>query len=271
VLHGTYDNTLSPDERRDFPAKATTALRYSTSTHKTGTQKCPDGKQWGATPKFGGESWQSGMWTGTIAFGAWLIWDQIDAALQHDIERVMAWESDNLAAREPPTSFQLDTKAEENAWEVPCLVLSELMFSKNPDAASWRQAALKYMMNTLSTEADLRDTTLVDGRPLSAWVHGAKLHSDYTLENHDIFHPSYLLDMNTKWQASSSDGVFEGRDRATGEVKWTATRVDLIFGSNSQLRAIAEVYACDDAKEAFVKDFAAAWGKVMNSDRFDLA
>jgi len=65
--------------------------------------------------------------------------------------------------------------------------------------------------------------------------------------------------------------VFEGRDRVTGDVKWTATRVDLVFGSNSQLRALAEVYACDDAKEKFVQDFVAAWTKVMNADRFDLA
>src|ERR1700692_4282912 len=81
-----------------------------------------------------------------------------------------------------------------------------------------------------------------------------------------------LLNMNTKWQASSTtEGVFEGRDRATGEIKWTGTRVDLIFGSNSELRAVAEVYACDDSKEAFVKDFVSAWTKVMNLDRFDLA
>jgi catalase-peroxidase len=81
-----------------------------------------------------------------------------------------------------------------------------------------------------------------------------------------------LLDMHTEWQASSaSEGVFEGRDRATGEIKWTGTRVDLLFGSNSQLRAIAEVYACDDSKEAFVKDFVAVWNKVMNLGRYDLA
>ena len=81
-----------------------------------------------------------------------------------------------------------------------------------------------------------------------------------------------LLDMNTKWQpSSSSEGVYEGRDRAKGEIKWTGTRVDLVFGSNSELRAIAEVYASDDSKEAFVKDFVAAWGKVMNLDRYDLA
>ena len=80
-----------------------------------------------------------------------------------------------------------------------------------------------------------------------------------------------LLDMNTQWQPSpASEDVFEGRDRGTGALKWTGTRVDLIFGSNSQLRAIAEVYACDDAQQAFVADFVAAWDKVMNLDRFDL-
>jgi catalase-peroxidase len=77
--------------------------------------------------------------------------------------------------------------------------------------------------------------------------------------------------MKMKWQSSTSEGVFEGRDRSTGEIKWTASRVDLLFGSNSQLRAIAEVYACDDSKEAFVKDFVGAWTKVMNLDRYDLA
>jgi catalase-peroxidase len=81
-----------------------------------------------------------------------------------------------------------------------------------------------------------------------------------------------LLDMSTEWKASaSSENVFEGRDRATDEVKWTGTAVDLVFGSNSQLRAISEVYACDDSKETFVRDFVAAWDKVMDLDRFDLA
>ena len=81
-----------------------------------------------------------------------------------------------------------------------------------------------------------------------------------------------LLDMKTEWKASSTtEGSFEGLDRETGEIKWTGTRVDLIFGSNSQLRALAEVYASDDSKETFVKDFVAAWNKVMNLDRFDLA
>jgi catalase-peroxidase len=80
-----------------------------------------------------------------------------------------------------------------------------------------------------------------------------------------------LLDMGTQWQPAGSDGVYEGRDRKTNALKWTGTRVDLIFGSHSQLRAFAEVYACADAKEKFVQDFVAAWNKVMNADRFDLA
>jgi len=99
--------------------------------------------------------------------------------------------------------------------------------------------------------------------------HGVFTSRPETLTN-DFF--INLLKMNTKWQASSTtEGVYEGRDRATGEIKWTGTRVDLIFGSNSQLRALAEVYACDDSKAAFVKDFAAAWTKVMNLDRYDLS
>jgi catalase-peroxidase len=99
--------------------------------------------------------------------------------------------------------------------------------------------------------------------------HGVFTNRPETLTN-DFF--VNLLDMNTKWEPSStSEGAYEGRDRATGKVKWTGTRVDLVFGSNSQLRAIAEVYGSNDAKGAFVKDFVAAWNKVMNLDRYDLA
>jgi catalase-peroxidase len=117
-------------------------------------------------------------------------------------------------------------------------------------------------------------TVLLGGlRVLNANVgqakHGVFTNRPETLTN-DFF--VNLLDMNTKWQATPLlEGVFEGRDRATDKLKWTATRVDLVFGSHSQLRALAEVYACNDSKEAFVKDFAVAWNKVMNLDRYDLA
>jgi len=113
-------------------------------------------------------------------------------------------------------------------------------------------------------------TVLVGGlRVLNAGqpAHGVFTQRPETLTN-DFF--INLLDMSTQWQPSAgTEGVFEGRDRKTNEVKWTGTRVDLIFGSHSQLRALAEVYACADSKEKFVKDFVAAWTKVMNADRFD--
>ena len=117
-------------------------------------------------------------------------------------------------------------------------------------------------------------TVLVGGlRALHATVgqseHGVFTKRPETLTN-DFF--VNLLDMRTKWEASaSSEGVFDGRDRATNEIKWTGTRADLIFGSNSQLRAFAEVYAASDSQDAFVTDFVAAWTKVMNLDRYDLA
>jgi len=99
--------------------------------------------------------------------------------------------------------------------------------------------------------------------------HGVFTKRPETLTN-DFF--VNLLDRSTTWKATSKDeGVFEGRDRATGELKWTGTRVDLIFGSNSQLRALAEVYGCEDSQEKFLHDFVAAWNKIMNLDRFDLA
>ncbi len=117
-------------------------------------------------------------------------------------------------------------------------------------------------------------TVLVGGlRALNANV-GQAQHSVFTDQPETLTNDFFvnLLDMNTDWQASStSEGVFEGRDRSTGEVKWTGTAVDLVFGSNSQLRALAEVYGCEDARQKFVGDFVAAWDKVMNLDRFDLA
>jgi catalase-peroxidase len=117
-------------------------------------------------------------------------------------------------------------------------------------------------------------TVLVGGmRALNAnsggSAHGVLTDRPETLTN-DFF--VNLLDMGTEWKVSgSSENVYEGRDRATGQVKWTATAADLVFGANSQLRAISEAYAFEDSKERFVRDFVAAWDKVMNLDRFDLA
>jgi catalase-peroxidase len=116
-------------------------------------------------------------------------------------------------------------------------------------------------------------TTLVGGmRVLNANFSGTK-HGVFTDKPGTLTNDFFvnLLDMNTTWQPTATPGVYEGVDRKTGKSKWTGTRVDLIFGSHSQLRALAEVYGCDDSKKAFVNDFVAAWNKVMNLDRYDLA
>jgi catalase-peroxidase len=117
-------------------------------------------------------------------------------------------------------------------------------------------------------------TVLVGGMRVLNANFGQSLHGVFTKRPETLSNDFFvnLLDMSTTWKATSKDeDVFEGRDRATGKPKWTGTRVDLIFGSNSQLRALAEVYGCEDSQEKFLHDFEAAWSKVMNLDRFDLA
>jgi len=117
-------------------------------------------------------------------------------------------------------------------------------------------------------------TVLVGGMRVLNANYGQSQHGVFTKQPETLTNDFFmnLLDTGTTWNATSEDkDVFEGRDRKTGELKWTGTRVDLIFGSNSQLRALAEVYGCEDSQEKFVHDFVAAWNKVMNLDRFDLA
>jgi catalase-peroxidase len=116
-------------------------------------------------------------------------------------------------------------------------------------------------------------TVLVGGLRVLGANHGGSKHGVLTKTPGALTNDFFvnLLDMGTEWRpAAGAEGVYEGRDRKTGEVKWTGTRADLIFGSSSQLRALAEVYGSADGKEKFVKDFAKAWAKVMNLDRFDL-
>ena len=116
-------------------------------------------------------------------------------------------------------------------------------------------------------------TVLVGGLRVLGANAGSSKHGVFTKKPEALTNDFFvnLLDMGTEWKAvSDAKDVFEGRDRKTGEVKWTGTRVDLVFGSNAQLRALAEVYASSDAQEKFVRDFVAAWTKVMNLDRFDV-
>jgi catalase-peroxidase len=117
-------------------------------------------------------------------------------------------------------------------------------------------------------------TVLVGGLRVLKTNCGKSTHGLFTKQPEALTNDFFvnLLDMRTEWKPTTSDGTrFEGRDRKTGEPKWTATRVDLVFGSNAQLRALAEVYASADSQKKFMQDFVAAWTKVMNADRFDLA
>jgi catalase-peroxidase len=117
-------------------------------------------------------------------------------------------------------------------------------------------------------------TVFVGGMRVLKTNFGGSQHGVFTKRPETLTNDFFvnLLDMSTVWKATSEDdGVFEGRDRKSGELKWTGTRVDLIFGSNSQLRALAEVYGSSDVEKKFVHDFIEAWNKVMNLDRFDLA
>jgi catalase-peroxidase len=126
--------------------------------------------------------------------------------------------------------------------------------------------------NLLTLTAPEMTVLLAGMRALGANV-GQSKHGVFTQRPETLTHDFFvnLLDMGTKWQKSAtSAGILEGRDRATDKLKWTGSSVDLVFGSNSQLRAVAEVYACTDSQQMFVQDFVAAWNKVMNLDRYDL-
>jgi catalase-peroxidase len=117
-------------------------------------------------------------------------------------------------------------------------------------------------------------TVLVGGMRVLNTNFGETRHGVFTNKPEALTNDFFvnLLDMGTEWRAASKDAdVFEGRDRKTGAVKWTGTRVDLVFGSNSELRALAEVYGCEDSQEKFLHDFVAVWNKAMNLGRFDLA
>ncbi len=141
----------------------------------------------------------------------------------------------------------------------------------------------RYASHTEDMLVDKAQLLTLTAPEMTVLVGGLRvLNTNYDQSQHGVFTKrpevltndffAHLIDFGTTWKASAdSKNLFEGRDRATGEIKWTATRADLIFGSNSELRALAEVYACEDAQQKFVHDFVAAWNKVMNLDRFDLA
>jgi catalase-peroxidase len=176
----------------------------------------------------------------------------------------------------PFTPGRMDASQEQTDVESFAVLEPAADGFRNYQRAKYRVSAEELLVDKaqLLTLTAPEMTVLIGGmRVLNANVGGSR-HGVFTRQPETLSNDFFvnLLDMSTTWQASAQDSeVFEGRDRATGELKWTATRVDLVFGSNSELRALAEVYGCSDAREKFVHDFVRAWSKVMNLDRFDLA
>jgi hypothetical protein len=203
-----YSDVPKGAERKEFMRKATAAIRYAVLTHVTGTQKCVDGKQWGGGAHSG---WQSAMWTADLAFGAWLIWDDLDSEIRQGLERLVAHETDRFLDIKIPSGRWADTKAEENGWDLTCIAIAANMFPSNPHAAAWSEKARQYMMNTLSVAQDKKDSTMVDGKPVSEWVCTENLHPDFTLENHNIFHPSYVQCSSYFLTESAMYYVYAGR------------------------------------------------------------
>ena len=142
-------------------------------------------------------------------------------------------------------------------------------YNSNGDSAAEQLVEKAYMLTLTAPEM----TALVGGMRALDANSGQSQNGVFTNRPGSLTNDFFvnLLDMSTAWKASSSEGVFEGRDRQSGDLKWTATSADLVFGSNSELRALAEVYGCDDGQQQFVSDFVAAWNKVMNLDRYDIA
>jgi hypothetical protein len=177
---------LDVKTRDAYRGRAIAGIRYIVRTHLTGDRKCVNGKQWGA-------SWQSSMWTGTTGFAAWMLWDDMDADLRKSVEQVVVFEANRFLDRKPPGRESGDTKAEENGWDQTCISLAAAMFPQHPNAAKWKQKSIEYMMNTVSVRRDLKDTTIVDRRPVKDWMNIPNYYPDFTLENHGIFHPSYTM------------------------------------------------------------------------------
>ena len=156
-----------------------------TRTHLTGGGRTASGRAWG-------HHWQSALWAWQTAFGAWLIWNDLDADVRRRVIAMTVDEADRFVDLPPPYSRFYDTKAEENAWNALILVLAGEALEGHPHQARWRERALEYMVSAFAAPRDRRSSAMLDGRRLSEWIHGVNIHDDFTLENHGFVHPDYM-------------------------------------------------------------------------------
>lgn len=177
----------SPDaaEREAALADLVALLRFVAATHDAGPLTASDGKKWK-------DQWQSALWAQYAGMAAWIVWDRLDADLRAQVEAMVGHEADRFLDAPPPFQILRDTKAEENAWNASVVSLAACMFPDHPRAAARHEAAVRWHLSSFLTAADAASDRVVDGRPLRDWKLGANVHPDYTMENHDRVHPSYM-------------------------------------------------------------------------------
>lgn len=183
---GTYDEgEVGTSREALLDETIVPMLRYLATTHVTGTRPTSDGKPWG-------DAWQSAHWTAHLAHAAWWVWDDLPDDLRGPLRRVVAHEADRIAATRPPHQVELDTKAEENAWNSQVLSTAVLLLPDDPRRPGWEKAFQVWALSSFLRPADATNTTTVDGRPVSEQFTGANIRDDFTLENHSIVHPDYM-------------------------------------------------------------------------------
>lgn len=214
----------SAEENRE---RALALLRFLLPTHGAGEVPCSDGKLWH-------NQWQSALWANEAGKAAWFLWDHLSPAERWLAARMVSDEADRFLDVTPPSQIKRDTKSEENAWNSAVLSLAANMFPEHPRAPRWREAAIRWILNSYGREDDLTSTTLYDGRPLRDWLAGAVLHNDHSLENHNRVHPDYM-------------GVTRATLIQRMVYDWAGTTVPQAFNYNvREVHAIVEKLAWPD-------------------------
>lgn len=193
---GPYDKNIVGVSRRELLERTILPMmRYLIVTHVTGSRNTSDGQPWG-------DAWQSAHWAHMLGRGAWWMWDDLPADIREGVRRVVIHEAERFRDAEPPHQIQLDTKAEENAWNSQILSVAVLLAPQDARRPAWEAAHQKWVLSSFLRPADERSDTVVDGQSVSAQFTGANIYDDFTLENHRIVHPDYMstftLSLSTK-------------------------------------------------------------------------
>lgn len=183
---GEYDEQIVGVSRAELLEKTMLPMfRYLIATHLTGVRPTSDGKRWG-------DAWQSAHWAHQIGRAGWWIWEDLPEDIRAGLRKVVAHEAERFVKSEPPHQIQLDTKAEENAWNSQIFSVAVLLMPEDPRRAAWEAAFPKWALSSFLRPADEHSTAVVDGLPVAEQFSGANIYDDFTLENHRIVHPDYM-------------------------------------------------------------------------------